>query len=105
MTQNIVEILEALWPKNKAKGLLAQMVFSNEIDSGVFGSDASEKLVPGCWLLAPKEYNFYKFRFCFFTHPEVLADDVLDSNPKTLLGDMYRPFHAVAEFMNAAGVG
>jgi hypothetical protein len=105
MTQEIVEILESLWAKNKAKGLLAQMVFSNEIGSGIFGSDAYEKLVPGCWLLAPKEHDFYKFRFCFFTHPEVLKDDVLDSSPKTLLGDLYRPFHAVAEFMNAAGVG
>jgi hypothetical protein len=105
LTAMITDILEGLWAKNKAKGLLAQAVFSKEIITGVFGPDAHEKIVPGCWLLAPKEHDFYKFRFCFFTHPEVLKEDVLDSNPKTLLGDTYRPFHAVAEFMNAAGVG
>lgn len=26
-------------------------------------------------------------------------------NPKDLLGDMYRPFHAVSEFMNNSGIG
>jgi hypothetical protein len=99
----IIDILQSLWQKNKVKGLLSQADFSNEIVTGVFGPDAREKVVPGCWILAPKEYESHNFRFCFFTHPEVLKDGNLDSSPKTLLGDRYRPFHAVAEFINTAG--
>lgn len=102
----IVEILESLWPRNKAKGLLAQTLFTQEITKGIFGPDAVEKLMPGCWLLAPKELDFYKFRFCFFTHPNVMkSSDVADRSPKTILGERYRPFHAIAEFMENAGVG
>lgn len=101
----IVEILENFWPKNKAKGLLAQTIFSQEIESNRFGGDAKEKIIPGCWLIAPKGSDFYKFRFCFFVHPVVVKTDKVTGDIKTLLGEKYRPFHALAEFMHNAGIG
>ncbi len=101
----IVEILENVWPKNKAKGLLAQTIFSQKTDSNLFGRDANEKIIPGCWLIAPKGSDFYKFRFCFFVHPMIVKTDNIADDIKTLLGEKYRPFHAIAEFMNNAGIG
>ncbi|MEO0128599.1 MAG: hypothetical protein ABIL44_12740 [candidate division WOR-3 bacterium] len=101
----IVEILENFWPKNKAKGLLAQTIFSQEIDAGKFGRDAKEKLLPGCWLIAPQNVDFYKFRFCFFVHPKVIKTSNITADIRDLLGEKYRPFHAIAEFMNNAGIG
>lgn len=100
----IVNILENFWPKNKAKGLLAQTILMQEVAAGDFGPEAEEKLLTGCWLLAPKGADFYKYRFCFFVHPRVMraADEF---TPKAVFGDLYRPFHAIAEFMNNAGIG
>ena len=62
----IVKILQDFWPKNKAKGLLAQAILTNEIKENVFGKNGKDKFLPGCWLLAPKSIDFYKFRFSFF---------------------------------------
>ncbi|HBR21061.1 MAG TPA: hypothetical protein DD713_00590 [Nitrospiraceae bacterium] len=101
----IVEVLENLWSKNKAKGLLAQAVLMQEISKGVFGEDAGDKIFSGCWLLAPKSTDFYKFRFCFFVHPSVLKLHDAGVTPKSILGDKYRPFHAITEFMDNAGIG
>lgn len=101
----IVEILEDFWPKNKAKGLLAQTIFSQEIEANNFGRDAKEKHLSGCWLISPKSTDFYKFRFCFFVHPKVIKSAEITAEIKELLGEKYRPFHAIAEFMNNAGIG
>ncbi len=103
---NLVQVLEDFWPRNKAKGLLAQTVFIQEVKNGNFGEEAHKKLLPGCWLLAPKSPDFYKFRFCFFVHPQVVPNGKIENfTAEELLGDYYRPFHAVAEFMTNAGVG
>ena len=102
---DFVQALEVFWPKNKAKGLLAQAVLDREVGLGRFGTDATEKLSPGCWLFAPKEQDFYKYRYAFFTHPKVLRSGAAVPAPRELLGDKYRPFHAIAEFLNNAGVG
>ena len=104
-SETIIKILECLWPRNKAKGLLAQTVFYDSVNSGFFGPNIKEKLIQGCWLLAPKETDFYKFRFCFFVHPNVLAFDKCKFNLKDILGENYRPFHAILEFMSNAGIG
>ena len=104
-TNQIVEILEGIWPRNKAKGLYAQVALCQDIDAGRFGLDASEKFLSGCWFLAPKEADFYKFRFSFFVHPSVRASDEDTISPKEVLGEKYRPFHAIAEFLNNAGIG
>jgi len=101
----IVEILEDFWPKNKAKGLFAQTVFLQEMEENKFGSYAKEKIFPSCWLIAPKTEDFYKFRFCFFVHPKVVGTDILTNNIRDYLGEKYRPFYAIAEFMNTAGIG
>jgi hypothetical protein len=104
-TSEITEILEGFWPKNKAKGLLAQTVLMKEVNKGTFGKEAKEKLFSGCWLLAPKGKDFFKFRFCFFVHPELKRADDISADPKSLLAERYRPFHAIAEFMDGAGIG
>ncbi len=100
-----VKMLERFWPKNKAKGLLAQTVFYDEINKDIFGVEAKDKILLGCWLLAPKDSDFYKFRFSFFVHPLVQKAGQYNTDPKIILGDKYRPFHAMAEFMNNAGIG
>jgi len=105
MKTEIVEILESFWPRNKAKGLLAQTIFSQEIEANSFGEDAKEKLLRGCWLIAPQNVDFYKFRFCFFIHPKVVKTNEIMIDIKKHLGGKYRPFHAIAEFMNNAGIG
>jgi len=101
----IIEILENFWPRNKAKGILAQTIFSQEIGMDKFGRGAKEKYFPGCWLIAPKNSDFYKFRFCFFVHPRVVKTDELTDNIKEFLDEGYRPFYAIAEFMDNAGIG
>ena len=57
-SNDIVSILEDFWPRNKAKGLLAQTILSDEIEKGAFGDNAGEKLMPGCWLISPKSTDF-----------------------------------------------
>jgi hypothetical protein len=107
-SQQVMEILQELWTKNKAKGLIAQGTLQEEVAKGSFGRDASEKIFRGCWLMAPTGTDFHKFRFCFFVHPSVLkAGDVGDSgDPCAILGKtMYRPFHGIAEFLAEAGIG
>ena len=104
-TSELVGLLETFWPKNKAKGLLAQTVFHSGVNTGGFGKDASDKITPGAWLLAPKNPDFYKFRFCFFVHSKIIKTDSFRNDPKQILGEQYRPFHAIAEFMNNAGIG
>ena len=75
----IVKILQDFWPRNKAKGLLAQSILANEIKENVFGKNGNDKFLPGCWLLAPKSLDFYKFRFSFFIHQSVVAKKEIES--------------------------
>lgn len=104
-THTIIEILDDMWPRNKAKGIYAQTTLTRDVLAGTFGSDAYEKFFSGCWFLAPKETEFYKFRFSFFVHPSVKRTDETSANPKEILGERYRPFHAMSEFLNNAGIG
>jgi hypothetical protein len=101
-----IEMLKNVWPKNKAKGLLAQISLFEKFENKEFGENAKDKLMPGCWLLSPKEENFFKFRFAFFVHPTVLLD--LKGNSelkiKDLLGEKYRPFYSISLFLNKAGI-
>ncbi len=102
----IVKILQNFWPRNKAKGLLAQSIFVNEVGGNAFGKNGRDKFLPGCWLLAPKSLDFYKFRFSFFIHQSVVSEKEIKSvNFEKFLGNLYRPFHAIAEFLNNAGIG
>ncbi len=104
--EELAAVLEGLWPKNKAKGLLAQTVLSGEVERGAFGGDARDKLMPGCWLVSPKEHDFFKFRFAFFVHPSIMRTETGPwTDLRSLLGEKYRPFHAVSEFLNSAGIG
>lgn len=105
INSSIVEILETFWSRNKAKGLLAQTVYIDQVEKGIFGTDGKEKTFSGCWLLAPSEPDFYKFRCCFFIHPHVIKASELKNDTKQILGEEYRPFYAIAEFMQNAGIG
>lgn len=105
MNLEFVKVLEKFWPKNKAKGILAQTIFKEEMARGVFGADAKEKMMSGCWLFAPKSSDFFKFLFSFFIHPEIVKADAKEADLKAVLGDKYRPLYAIAEFMNNAGIG
>lgn len=104
-TTQITDILESFWPPNKAKGLYAQTRLIDDGKSGAFGRDASEKLFGGCWFFAPKGPDFYKFRFSFFVDPIVRKTGSSVGHPKELLGEKYRPFHAIAEFLKNTGIG
>ena len=102
---NLIELLESLWKSNKAKGLLAQGILFEELEKGTFGTDALDKILTGCWLLSPKQSDYYKFRYCFFIHPKLGKTETKQIEPKEVLGDKFRPFFAVAEFMNSASIG
>lgn len=101
----ITEILDDMWPRNKAKGQYAQTTLTSNIFDGSFGPDAREKFFSGCWFLAPREAQFYRFRFSFFVHPSVKRIDETPATPREILGERYRPFHAISEFLNNGGIG
>ncbi|MFA4990618.1 MAG: hypothetical protein WC579_01745 [Candidatus Paceibacterota bacterium] len=102
----IIKILQNFWPRNKAKGLLAQSILAGVVEKNSFGPNSKNKFLPGCWLLAPKNLDFFKFRFSFFVHQSVISEKQIKSiNCEELLGNFYRPFHAIAEFLNNAGIG
>lgn len=105
--KKIVKILQDFWPRNKAKGLLAQSILTSDIEKNYFGSNAKNKFFPGCWLIAPKSIDFYKFRFSFFVHGSVVSEEQTRSikNYEQFLGNFQRPFYAIAEFLNNAGIG
>ena len=107
MTNNakIVDIMESLWPKNKAKGILAQARLFDEALKGNFGSEAKDKLLSGAWLFSPRGSDAYKFRFSFFVHPTVFNIQTVGNDLRTILGEKFRSLLAVAEFLANAGVG
>src|SRR3989338_1652481 len=97
--------MELFWPKNKAKGLLAQARLFGEVLRGDFGPDANDKLLSGAWLFSPRGSDSYKFRFSFFVHPAVFNIQTVGNDLRTILNDKFRPLLAVAEFLANAGVG
>jgi hypothetical protein len=99
-----VEFFEKVWSKNKAMGLAAQAHFENEMNGGTFKKHI-EKLFHGCWLISPKALDSHKFRFCIFVHGKLLKISQDEMLPKSFLGEKSRPFYAVAEYMNNAGIG
>ena len=102
--RELVAYLESLWPENKAKGLLAQLRFKREIRSGGL-SGYRRKFFDGCWLLAPKREDFFKFRFCFFVHNHTVDRDMPDEiDVSELINDEWR-FHMIAGFLRRAGLG
>ena len=102
----LVDYLERYWTENKAKGLLAQALFRREIKRGSF-SRYKRKFFDGCWVLAPKRSDFFRFRFCFFTHPALFHGDPGDrADPEDIMGDTEGlKFRMVAGFLNRAGMG
>lgn len=100
----IVQYLEKIWPENKAKGLLAQIKFKSELQRGSL-SRHPEKFFEGCWLLAPKREDFFKFRFCFFVHDTIINSELpSELNPRDLITESWR-LHMVAGFLRKAGMG
>lgn len=103
-SQKIAEVLEGYWPKNKAKGLLAQTILFDEVEKGIFGDDATEKLFPGCWLISPKAVDFYKGRHAFYVCPRLVQRPQNDSLHE-ILGQRLRPLYAIADYFDSAGIG
>lgn len=105
MTKNdYTEFFEKVWSKNKAKGLAAQIHLENEFKVGKLKKHA-DKLFSGCWLLSPRSPDSHKHRMCFFIHDVLLKDVPDELDPKQMLGEKSRPFYAIAEYMNTAGIG
>ncbi|MEM2618870.1 MAG: hypothetical protein QW356_05245 [Candidatus Hadarchaeales archaeon] len=101
----VVRRLEEPWLENKAKGLLAQIRFRSEIRSGYL-SKYRDKFFEGCWLLAPKREDFFRFRSCFFVHGTAVdAASLRDELEPASLMDCHRRFHMVAGFLRRAGMG
>lgn len=101
----VVRRLEELWPENKAKGLLAQIRFRSEMRSGYL-SRYGDKFFEGCWLLAPRREDFFRFRFCFFVHGRAVdAASLRDELEPASLMDGHWRFHMVAGFLRKAGMG
>jgi len=105
LRSGIIDILETLWPKNKAKGLLAQARFMVENVRGRFDFGACERFLPGCWLLAPKVEDFFRSRYCFSIHPETIEVGDIPDDLGDLAGDRSHVFTAVPDFMKNAGFG
>lgn len=99
-----VKYFRMVWNQNKARGWKAQVYFEEEIEGGVFRKH-KDKLFCGCWLISPKSFESHKSRFSVFVHPELLDSSPEEIEPKSLLKEKWRPFHAIAEYMNGAGFG
>jgi len=99
-----INYFRMVWNQNKTRGLKAQTYFENEMENGVFKKH-SDKLFNGCWLISPKSFESHKTRFCVFVHNKIEKDLTPEIDPKTILSEKWRPFHAIAEFMDNAGFG
>jgi len=104
--EELVGYLERYWTENKAKGIMAQSLFRKEVRSGIY-SEYRMKFFDGCWVLAPRRRDFFKFRFCFFVHPAVLEDAPDDDvAPEEVMGEAEGlKFRMVAGFLTRAGMG
>jgi len=101
----LVDYLEKYWAENKAKGLMAQLLFRKEMKGGVY-SEYGQKFFGGCWVLAPRREDFFKFRFCFFVHPVMLKNMLNDdAKPEDIMGNAEGlKFRMVAGFLTRAGM-
>lgn len=106
LKEKLIDYLEKWWSINKAKGLMAQLLFKRELKAGVF-SEYRRKFFGGCWILAPKREDFFKLRTCFFVHPTVLESRPSDEvEPEAVMGEAEGlKFRMVAGFLNRAGMG
>ena len=102
--KEFIEFFEKVWSKNKAMGLAAQAHFEDELNNGKLKKHA-DKLFHGCWLISPKGIDSHRFRFCIFVHGKLLKNTSDEIDPRTFLEDRSRPFYAIAEYMNNAGIG
>lgn len=101
----VIEKLREIWNENKAKGLLSQIRFLQDLDTQILGNHKT-KYYYGCWLLAPKKKDYFKYRFSFFVHPrlEKNISDKLDLCNIMKEAEQIK-FKRVAGFLNKAGVG
>ena len=103
----LLSYLEKYWTENKAKGVMAQILFRKEVKDGIY-SEHRRKFFNGCWILAPKREDFFKFRFCFFVHPILLEKTPAGNElvPEDIMGEAEGlKFRMVAGFLTRAGMG
>lgn len=103
--EKIIKKLKSIWSENKAKGLLAQVKLQQSLVQGEF-SGLHKKYYSGCWILAPKDNAYFKYRYAFFIHGKIISD----VNKEVILEEVINEasannFKRIAGYLNKAGIG
>lgn len=94
-----INFLKNWFPRNKAKGLLSQISFEEEFDSG-FLRRHKEKFYPGCWIVSPKSFESNKFRHVVSVHTRMLDHDPHEAELNSILGEYKERFYQIARFLS-----
>ncbi|MBO8143579.1 MAG: hypothetical protein H0Z16_03205 [Thermodesulfobacterium sp.] len=103
----IINQLERIWSENKAKGILSQVKFVEDLKKETLGKNI-KKYYNGCWIFAPKTPDYFKHRFLFFIHPKIKAQpfDKNEIEPAEIMKEADAiKFKRIAGFLNNAGMG
>lgn len=102
--QDYIEYLKTWFPKNKVKGLLSQIAFEEEFESG-FLSKHKAKFYPGCWVISPKSYESNKFRYVISVHEKMLDHEPEVTEMDSVLGSNKENFFKIADFLENSSFG
>jgi len=102
--EDYINFLKTWFPINKAKGLIAQISFENELESG-FLKKHNQKFYPGCWVVSPKSHDSNKFRYVVSVHETLIDHDPQEAEIDSLLGRNKDNFYKVAKFLSNASLG
>ena len=102
--KDYINFLQAWFPVNKAKGLLAQISFEEEFESG-FLKKHNKKFYPGCWVISPKSYDSNQFRYVISVHERLLSEKEANEDIDSILGKDKENFYKVARFLDNASLG
>lgn len=102
--QDYINFLKTWFPINKTKGLLSQISFEEEFESG-FLQDHKEKFYPGCWIISPKSYESTKFRYVISVHEKMLNHEPQEDEMNFILGRNKDNFNKIAKFLSNSSLG
>lgn len=97
--EDYINFLKNWFPRNKAKGLLSQISFEEEFESG-FLRTHKEKFYPGCWIVSPKSFESNKFRHVVSVHTRMLDHEPQETEMDSILGEYKERFYRIAEFLS-----
>jgi len=101
----IIEQLKSIWSENKAKGLLAQVKFQQFLVRGEL-TGLHKKYYSGGWILAPKDNAYFKYRYAFFIHGEIIPNiNNLCELEEVMDEASANNFKRIAGYLNKAGIG